>query len=83
MTFKKHKSISTDLANLRGIHALDDNCVVVTDKSNSLVRLYNLNTGKSGWTFTGAKNPTGVTSDSSGFIYVAAVNPKEICILSP
>ena len=83
MTFKKLKYISTDLANLRGIHALDDNTVVVTDNNNSLVCLYNLKTGKRVWTFSGIKNPTGVTSDSSGFIYVAAVNPKEICILSP
>ena len=62
---------------------MNDNNVVVTDKNNSVVHLYNLNTGKRVWTFTGVKNPTGVTSDSSGFIYVAAVNPKEICIFSP
>ena len=83
MTFKRQKLISTDLANLRGIHALDDNAVVVTDDNNSLVCLYNLKTGKCMWTFSGVKNATGVTSDFSGFIYVAAVIPKEICILSP
>ena len=83
MTFKKLKSISTDSGNLRGIHALNDNTVVVTDKNNSIVCLYNLKTGKPVWTFTGAKKPTAVSSDTGDFIYVAANAPKEICILSP
>ena len=71
LTLKKHNSIGTDLETLRGIHALDDSSVVVTDHNSHVVRLYNINTGEPMWTYTGARHPTGVSSDSEGFIYVA------------
>ena len=83
MDLKMKKSIATDLATLRGIHALDDNNVVVTDHDTHVVRHYKLDTETVVWTYTAAKKPTGIASDTGGFIYVAVNEPKEICILSP
>ena len=83
MDLTMKKSIATDLATLRGIHALDDNNVVVTDHDTHVVRLYKLDTETVVWTYIAAKKPTGIASDTGGFIYVAVNEPKEICILSP
>mgnify|MGYP001795043782 CR=1 FL=1 len=83
MDLEMKKSIRTDLASLRGIHALDDNTAVVTDHDTHVVRLYELDTETVVWTYTGAKHPSGISSDAGGFIYVAANEPKEICVLSP
>ena len=82
LTLRKRNSIGTDSETLGGIHTLDDSSAVVTDHNSHVVCLYNLNTGEPIWTNTRAGHPTGVSSDSEGFIYVAANDSKQICVFS-
>ena len=71
------RTISTALESLRGIHAIDDNSVVVSDYDTGVVQHFDLSSGNIMWTYTGAKQPSGISSDAGGFIYVAAKETNE------
>lgn len=76
-------SIKTGLRNLHGIHALDDDTVVVSDSERNHVCLYKLYTdAKPIWTYEGITKSTGLSSDEAGFIYIVSAETKRISVLS-
>lgn len=81
-TYQKTMIIKVDIENLGGIHAMYDNTVVVSGESQ--VRLYKICAGAQPiWTLhTGKKNPSAITSDSRGFIYVTSMLSNKIDVLS-
>ena len=83
VSFQLMRTITTVLESLRGIYAVDDSLIVVSDYDTGVVQQFDLSSGNIMWTYTGAKQPSGISSDAGGFIYVAAKETNEIHILSP
>lgn len=80
---KRTLIIKTYLNDLRRIHALDDDLVVVSDCKEDRVCLYKLRVDAQPiWTYTGMEKPTCITSDEGENIYVASRDSKTIVALS-
>ena len=66
-----------------GVHLTSDG-VLVTDYIGGKLNKYSLlPSDEPLWTFTGLHKPTGITTDESGFIYVAGLHSLEIHIIMP
>ena len=74
----------THMKNPYGVHLLpDDSAVLVTDYAGGELRKYPLTAvAKLVWRCGGLEEPTGVTSDESGLIYVCSFLGKKIYVIS-
>ena len=74
------------LDTISGLHILPDKCVVVTDNRSSTVTKYSIDlesfTFETVWTCEDVYQPTGLSSDGNGIIYVGSENGM-VHILSP
>ena len=74
----------TDMKSPRGVHLLpDDSAVLVTDRDGGELRKYPLTAAvKPVWRCGGLEEPTGVTTDESGLIYVCSWSWRKIYLIS-
>ena len=67
----------------RGVHLLpDDSAVLVTDYEGELRKYPLTAAAKPAWRCRGLDNPTGVTTDESGLIYVCSGKGKKVYLIS-
>ena len=73
----------TDMKWPRGVHLLpDDSAVLVTDYAGGELRKYRLTAAAKPVWRCGLENPTGVTTDESGLIYVCSGKGKKVYLIS-